>query len=44
LIYGQTGFEHGGLIIASKNYMRHKEICLHIKEIIEKENNFSFIF
>ena len=44
LIYGQTGFEHGGLIIASKNHERHKEICLQIKEIIEKENNFSINF
>ena len=44
LIYGQTGFEQGGLIIASKNHKRHKEICLQIKEIIEKENNFSIYF
>ncbi|MBO8221383.1 3'(2'),5'-bisphosphate nucleotidase CysQ [Prochlorococcus marinus] len=44
LIYGQTGFEQGGLIIASKNNKRHKEICLQIKEIIEKENNFSINF
>ena len=33
LIYGQTGFEQGGLIIASNNHKRHKEICLQIKEI-----------
>ena len=44
LNYGQTGFEHGGLIIASNNDKRHKEICLQIKEIIEKENNFSINF
>ena len=44
LIYGQTGFEQGGLIIASKNHKRHKEICLQIKDIIEKENNFSINF
>ena len=39
LIYGQTGFEQGGLIIASNNHKRHKEICLQIKEIIEKNNS-----
>ncbi len=44
LIYGQTGFEQGGLIIASKNHKRHKEICLQIKEIIKKENYFSINF
>ena len=44
LIYGQTGFEQGGLIIASKNHKRHKEICIQIKEIIKKENNFSINF
>ena len=44
LIYGQTGFEQGGLIIASNNHKRHKDICLQIKEIIEKENNISINF
>ena len=44
LIYGQTGFEQGGLIIASNNHKRHKEICLQIKEKIEKENNISINF
>ena len=44
LIYGQTGFEQGGLIIASKNNKNHKKICLQIKEIIKKENNFSINF
>ena len=44
LIYGQTGFEQGGLIIATRTQKRHKEICLQIKKIIEKENNFSINF
>ena len=44
LIYGQTGFEQGGLIIASNNHKRHKEICLQIKEIIDNENNISINF
>lgn len=44
LIYGQTGFEQGGLIIASNNHKRHKEICLQIKEIIENENNIPINF
>ena len=39
LIYGQTGFEQGGLIIASNNHKRHKDLCLQIKEIIENESN-----
>ena len=44
LIYGQTGFEHGGLIIASNNHKRHKDLCLQIKEIIENENNIPINF
>ena len=44
LIYGQTGFEQGGLIIASNNHKRHKEICLQIKGIIENENNIPINF
>ena len=44
LIYGQTGFEQRGLIIASNNRKRHKEICLQIKEIIKKENNIPIDF
>ena len=44
LIYGQTGFEQGGLIIASNNHKRHKEICFQIKEIIKKENIISIDF
>ena len=44
LIYGQTGFEQGGLIIASNNHKRHKDLCLQIKEIIENENNIPINF
>tara|TARA_A100001388_G_scaffold277293_1_gene267862 strand:+ start:1334 stop:2242 length:909 start_codon:yes stop_codon:yes gene_type:complete len=44
LIYGQTGYEQRGIIIATNNQKRHKEICLQIKEIIEKENILSINF
>ena len=44
LIYGQTGFEQGGLIIASNNHKRHKDLCLQIKEIIENESNIPINF
>ncbi len=44
LIYGQTGFEQRGLIVASNNRNIHKRICLQIKEIIEKENIFPILF
>ena len=44
LIYGQTGFEQRGLIIASNNRNIHKRICLQINEIIKKENVFSIDF
>jgi len=36
LIYGQTSFEQGGIIVATKNRDTHGNICLQIKEIIEK--------
>ena len=36
LIYGNTNFEQGGIIVASNNLNSHKRICLQIKEIIKK--------
>jgi 3'(2'), 5'-bisphosphate nucleotidase len=44
LVYGRTGFEQKGLIIATKNYKSHEKICLQIRELIEKENNFPLKF
>ena len=38
LIYGQTGFEQRGIIIATNNSKNHKKICIQLKEIIEKNN------
>ncbi len=38
LSYGKTNFEQGGIIIASNNKQKHKNICLEIKEIIKKYN------
>ena len=37
LIYMKSNFEQKGIIIASNNINDHREICLGIKEIIEKE-------
>ena len=36
LSYNQPNFEQGGIIIASNNKQNHENICLQIKEIIEK--------
>ncbi|MDC3232501.1 3'(2'),5'-bisphosphate nucleotidase CysQ, partial [Prochlorococcus sp. AH-716-A09] len=38
LIYMQSNFEQKGIIIASNNINNHRNICLEIKEIIEKED------
>ncbi len=36
LSYGKSGFQQGGIIVASNNINTHKNICLQIKEIIKK--------
>ena len=36
LSYNQSNFEQGGIIIATNNALKHKEICLEIKEIIKR--------
>jgi len=38
LTYENQSFKQGGVIIASNNKQNHKEVCLQIKEIIEKYN------
>ena len=38
LTYENQSFNQGGLIIASNNKQNHKEVCLQIKEIIERYN------
>ena len=38
LIYMKSNFEQKGIIIASNNINNHRDICLGIKEIIEKED------
>ena len=35
LIYGQTNFQQGGVIVATNNKNTHGSICLEIKKIIE---------
>ena len=35
LTYGQTRFQHGGVIVATRNKNTHGSICLEIKKIIE---------
>ena len=44
LTYGRSGYEQRGIIVATNNQQRHKEICCQIKEIIEKENILSINF
>ena len=36
LTYGNSNFEQGGIIVASANKIMHKNICLEIKDIINK--------
>jgi len=36
LVYGRSNYEHAGIIVASKNKNRHKDVCSEIKEIIKK--------
>ena len=36
LTYGQSSFEHGGIIVATNNKNNHGNICLEIKKIIEE--------
>ena len=36
LSYGKTGFEQGGIIVATNNKHTHRDICLEIKKIIEE--------
>jgi 3'(2'), 5'-bisphosphate nucleotidase len=38
LIYGQTGFQQGGVIVATNNKKTHGSICREIKKIIKKED------
>ena len=35
LTYGKTGFQQGGIIVATSNRNTHNSICLEIKKIIE---------
>ena len=36
LSYGKLNFEQRGIIVASNNHQKHKNICLEIREIIKK--------
>ena len=42
LTYGQTGFEQGGIIIATSNRDTHMSICHEIKKIIEEYGIYPF--
>ena len=42
LTYGNSKFQQGGIIIASNNRHTHKKICLEIKEIIMKNDLYTF--
>ncbi len=44
LIYGNSNFEQGGLIIASSDSQNHGKICLEIKQIIQKFDLYPFNF
>ena len=36
LIYNQTNFNQGGIIIASNNKRKHENLCFQIKDVIQK--------
>tara|TARA_Y100000746_G_scaffold213937_1_gene206880 strand:- start:169 stop:1071 length:903 start_codon:yes stop_codon:yes gene_type:complete len=38
LSYGQSNFEQRGIIVASNDYLMHRDICLEIREIIKKND------
>ena len=40
LTYGQTSFQHGGVIVATSNKDTHARICLEIKKIIEDNGTY----
>ena len=42
LSYGNPNFEQGGILIASNNINKHKNLCLEIKRIIDKYNIYPF--
>ena len=42
LIYGQTSFQHGGIIVATNNRNTHGNICREIKNIIEMNRIYPF--
>ena len=43
LIYGKSNFEQAGIIVASSNRVIHKNICLEIKDVINKYDLYPFI-
>ena len=42
LVYGNIDFKQGGIIVASNNYNNHGNICLEIKEVINKFDLYPF--
>ena len=42
LIYGNSDFQQGGIIIASSNHDNHGNICLQIKELLGKFDLYPF--
>ena len=42
LVYGKPNYEQCGIIVASNNNLRHKSICLQLREIIKKYELYPF--
>ena len=42
LFYGKPNYEQCGIIVASNNNLRHKSICLQLREIIKKYELYPF--
>ena len=44
LKYNQLSFEHGGIIIATKDKSSHKNLCLEVKRIVEQNQLYPLNF
>ena len=44
LKYNQSAFEHGGIIIASKQKIYHENLCLKVKKIVEENQLYPLDF
>ena len=44
LFYGSKNHDQGGILVATRNSIMHKDICLEIKEIAQRSNIYPFFY